>query len=120
MMDFDAQQAREHARQSVVEKAVAAADRHLLDSSDGSSEMTNRLTAEVARRLLHRAIQPLRVDPLSMCISGIAYASAIKAEQVLSTECPEDSPAVRDWLLFQVALKFVEKVGCTFNADLLR
>ena len=119
-MDHDAQQEREYARQLVVEKAVDAADRNLLDNSDGSTEMTNRLTAEVARHLFYRAIQPLDVDQLCMSMDEIAGTSVDKAMQVLNDECPEDSDAVRNSLLFLVALRFIEKVGIVFSSALMR
>ena len=45
-------------RNEIVEKAVQAADRIILDGSDGSVEETDHLTAEVARKFMEKALRP--------------------------------------------------------------
>lgn len=117
-MDIDAQQEREHARQVAIENAVAAADRVVMGNSDGSAEMTNGLTAEVARYLLNDAIEPL-VDPLHIEVDGIVYMAILAADQALCAGRTEDSVAVRNSLRFRVAMRFVEKVGIVFDSALL-
>ena len=52
---------REVERCEIINKAVDAADRIILDGSDGSCEETNFLTAEVARKLVIRAFNPFGV-----------------------------------------------------------
>ena len=51
-------------RGKIIEKAVEAADRIILDSSDGSEEETNYLTAEVAKKLMEKAMNPFARDLL--------------------------------------------------------
>jgi len=50
MKTLEERQKREQERAQIVSKAVEAADRIILDGSDGSVEETNWLTAEVTRR----------------------------------------------------------------------
>ncbi len=47
-------------RSKAIQEAVDAADRIILDASDGSTEETNYLTAVVAEKLLWKALLPLR------------------------------------------------------------
>lgn len=49
---------RYYKRNETIEKAVKAADKIIIDSSDGSEEETNYLTAEVAERLMQKALRP--------------------------------------------------------------
>ncbi len=49
---------REHERREIVRKAVAAADRIILDGSNGSCEETNFLTSEVAGIMITKALHP--------------------------------------------------------------
>ena len=51
-------QAEEHRQQLVIEAAYGAADRIIMDGSDGTVEMTNYLTAQVALKMVGRALQP--------------------------------------------------------------
>ena len=53
---------REYERQVIINKAVGAADRIILDGSDGSCEETNFLTAKVAEKFMIRAFNPFGVD----------------------------------------------------------
>ncbi len=48
MKSLEEREKREYERQQIVQRAVEAADRIILDGSDGSVEETNWLTAEVA------------------------------------------------------------------------
>ncbi|MDP2917093.1 MAG: hypothetical protein Q8O16_04095 [Dehalococcoidia bacterium] len=50
MKSAEEHEQREYERRKIVEKAVEAADRIILDGSDGTVEETNWLTAEVARK----------------------------------------------------------------------
>lgn len=50
---------RERHRSEVARKAVEAADRIVLDASDGSSEETNYLTAVVVMKMITKALMPL-------------------------------------------------------------
>lgn len=49
---------KEHRRNQAIEAAVMAADKIILNCSDGSVEETNFLTAEVARKLMEKALLP--------------------------------------------------------------
>lgn len=55
---------REYERQAIVKKALEAADRIILDGSDGSCEEANFLTAKVARGMMERALLPFNQDIL--------------------------------------------------------
>ncbi|GAI93963.1 unnamed protein product, partial [marine sediment metagenome] len=56
---------REREREEIIKKAVEAADRIILDGSDGSEAETNFLTARVAEKLLERALHPFYRTMLS-------------------------------------------------------
>ena len=62
MKSIEEQQEREYHRQQVVENALSAADRIILDGSDGSNEETNFLTAQVAEKMMTRALLPFNRD----------------------------------------------------------
>lgn len=55
----DTQQEREYKRQQAIDEAVLAADRIILNASDGSLEETNYLTAQVAKRFVDKATHPI-------------------------------------------------------------
>ncbi len=55
---MEAWQAREARRQQIVERAVGAATRVIMDGSDGSEEETNCLTARAAEKLMTMALNP--------------------------------------------------------------
>lgn len=54
MKSLEDRERREREREEIVKKAVEAADRIILDGSDGSIEETNYLTAEVAGKFNER------------------------------------------------------------------
>ena len=54
-------QERDARRDEIVARAVQAADRIILDGSDGSSGETDFLTAAVAERFMEKALLPLKV-----------------------------------------------------------
>lgn len=49
---------RERERREIIKRALEAADRIVLDGSDGSCEETNFLTAKVAEEMMERALLP--------------------------------------------------------------
>jgi hypothetical protein len=49
---------REIMRREAIKDAVAAADKIILDFSDGSNEETDWLTGEVARAFVEKALNP--------------------------------------------------------------
>ena len=51
---------RQAHRERAVQDAVNAADQIILERSDGSVEETDFLTAEVAEKLMEKALNPLR------------------------------------------------------------
>jgi G3E family GTPase len=51
---------RDYRRQKIIEEAVEAADRIILNGSDGSEEETDYLTAMVAEKLIRRAFLPFQ------------------------------------------------------------
>jgi len=54
-MDADKWMKLSARRSEIIEEAVEAADRIILDGSDGSVEETDFLTAEVARKFMEKA-----------------------------------------------------------------
>lgn len=62
MKTLEERQQREYERQEIIKKAVEAADCIIMDGSDGSCEETNFLTAEVAEKLMTRALIPFGAD----------------------------------------------------------
>ncbi len=64
MKTIEERQQREYERQEIIKKAMDAADLIILDGSDGSCEETNFLTAEVAERMMKRALFPFNLDML--------------------------------------------------------
>jgi hypothetical protein len=56
--DEDQQAEHEMRRQFAIDKAVQAADRIILEASDGSCEETDYLTAQVAARFTDKALRP--------------------------------------------------------------
>jgi hypothetical protein len=57
-VDNDEQVFREVRRQTIIERAVEAADRIIMDGSDGTVEETNFLTARVAHAYMEKALNP--------------------------------------------------------------
>lgn len=55
-------QERDYRRNQITENAVEAADKIILDGSDGSAEETNYLTAGVARKFMEKALLPLQQE----------------------------------------------------------
>lgn len=53
-MDLAARQEHEYLREQAVEQAVSAADKIILDASDGSIEETDYMTAEVAKKFVEK------------------------------------------------------------------
>ncbi|MDP3995774.1 MAG: hypothetical protein Q8P74_00805 [bacterium] len=51
-------QEREYKRDKIIDDAVNAADRIILDGSDGTNEETNYLTGMVAKRFMEKAMIP--------------------------------------------------------------
>ena len=49
----------------IIEQAVNAADKIILDGSDGSEEETNYLTAQVALKMVEKSFNPFLRDLLS-------------------------------------------------------
>jgi len=64
MKALEEREQRERERNEIIRKAVEAADRIILDGSDGSVEETNYLTAEVARRMLEKSLYPFNTEML--------------------------------------------------------
>ena len=62
MKTLEEREQREYERQEIVRKAVEAADRIILDGSDGSCEETNFLTARVVEKIMEKALHPFYRD----------------------------------------------------------
>lgn len=58
MKTLEEREKREYERSQIIKQAVEAADRIILDGSDGSVEETNYLTAEIASKIMERALLP--------------------------------------------------------------
>ena len=61
---------RDRHRNRIIEEAVEAVNRIILDGSDGSKEETNHLTAEIARRMIEQALLPFQAELLGKDIEG--------------------------------------------------
>ena len=59
------QNEREYKRHQIIENAVRAADKIIMDGSDGIEEETNYLTAVVAKKLVEMALSPFQSELLS-------------------------------------------------------
>lgn len=127
-MDHDAQMAREAMRSEVVKTAVEAADKVILDSSDGTIEMTNGLTLGTAIVLLEAIA--FGKDRLSEAIGKIKYGpfapylqtikNAVYASYDRLDEAKEKHPAVIRWMRYELAERFVKKVGYPIGGELTR
>ena len=119
-MDHDAEQHRDYVRQEAVRQAIDAADRIILDVSDGTVEMTNRLTAEVSCLLHHLSIAPFLDSQPKMFASGASYKATGAVLSTLELEWQERSDVGRKALLSRVALAFAEKINGIHSSGLLR
>jgi len=54
MKSLEEREQREYERQEIIREAVNAADRIILDGSDGSVEETDWLTSEVAKKFVEK------------------------------------------------------------------
>ncbi len=64
MKPLEEREQREYERRQIIGKAVQAADRIIMDGSDGSTEETNWLTSEVAKRF---------VEKVNIALSGVLW-----------------------------------------------
>lgn len=64
MRTLKEQEERERHRHQVVKRALEAADRIILEGSDGTVEETRFLTAEVAGKMMERALLPFNTEML--------------------------------------------------------
>ena len=64
MKTLEEREQREYERSLAIKRALEAADRIILDGSDGSCEETNFLTAKVAQGMMERALHPFNRDIL--------------------------------------------------------
>lgn len=65
MKPLEERQQREYEREEIIKKAVEAADRIILDGSDGSEAETNFLTAKVVEKMMGKALHPFHRNMLS-------------------------------------------------------
>ena len=64
MKNLEDWQERDYRRHRIVEDAVQAADKIILDRADGSVEEVDYLTGEVARKFVEKALYPFGRDIL--------------------------------------------------------
>lgn len=64
---------RDYCRNEAIKKAVGAANRIIMDASDGSEEETNYLTARVAEEMLKTALNPFSAAILKKDIDTIQF-----------------------------------------------
>jgi hypothetical protein len=57
-------QISQHRREMIIREAVRLADRVIMESSDGSLEELNFLTASVAKVFIEKALQPFQTQML--------------------------------------------------------
>ena len=62
MRTLEEREKRERERREIVRDAVAAADRIILEGSDGSNEETNFLTSMVTEKMVYKTILPFVAD----------------------------------------------------------
>lgn len=143
--DEDTWQAKEARQQSIIEAADSAADRIIMDGSDGSVEMTNSLTAQLALTMMARAVVPFGLavlrkravhsHPDSVKVSEPNKESAVKDEIARQQSIVEaadmcanriivigsnSSVEMTSYLTAQVALKMVTRALQPFGAAMLR
>ncbi|AKM82665.1 TPA: hypothetical protein DD449_00995 [Candidatus Berkelbacteria bacterium] len=114
MIDRDTQMRIGYERQETVRKAVEIADQIILDASDGTDEMTDRLTSDLAIELI-KTIGFVPSDSVNVTVD-----SAQNAIQKVITEHCETEKEVRDALWARVTRKFVVKVASRFESKLLQ
>lgn len=64
MKTLEEREQQEYHRRQVIQKAVDAADNIIMEGSDGSVEETNFLTAEVASKIMVKALLPFQTEIL--------------------------------------------------------
>jgi len=64
MRTIEEREEREYHRHIIILGAVEAADRIILNGSDGSIEETNYLTSEVARKMMEKALLHFNTEML--------------------------------------------------------
>lgn len=122
--EHDARMNREYQRQEVVRAAVNAADQVILDGSDGTSEMTDRLTEKVAisfLEVLHLGHFDARKRLfLSFGKDNGIVLKAVNTALKIIEEFSETDLVVTRWLYYELAKAFVEKVGNAISSELTR
>jgi len=119
----ESQKKRDYLRHQIIKQAVEAADRTIMDGSDGSRQETDYLTAEVALFLTRSAFITLGIRTLLVKsekdpkedISRKAVKEALK----IIAEYPNLSYEETDFLRAEVAKEFVVKALNTLNAKML-
>lgn len=98
-------------RLAIVNASVRRIDQLILGESDGSIEMTDKLTQVAAIYLLQSACS--QVD-LSICQHRpfIEEVRDIEIHAVIDPEVPE---VIDDWIRMQLAMHFVEKAAASFS-----
>lgn len=71
MKTLEEREKREYHRHQVIQKAVEAADYIILEGSDGSVEETNFLTANVASKMMEKALHPFGTEMLKKDLEAL-------------------------------------------------
>ncbi len=64
MKTLEEREQRDYHRHQIIQQAVEAADRIIMGVSDGSIEESNFLTANVASKIMERALLPFHTEIL--------------------------------------------------------
>jgi len=103
-------------RQSVVVTAHLTGARFIEDRFDGEVEELNMLTAQVAARLFHKALDMPDINqPLP--IARGAYEVVMR---IVDDGCADDPKPVRDWILGEIARHFLAGALSGIGAALSR
>lgn len=106
-------------RQEIVEEIVQKIDEMILAESDGTAWETNWLTLKVAIESTRWALA-MTFDPtIDRDDVGCFELKIRKAMYDIVFKRPLKAAVIREWLVMQVAMRFVEKAAVPF-ADRLR
>lgn len=122
---------RDYRRNKIIEAAVNAADRIILDGSDGSKEETDRLTAEVATHLVHMAFLPLYpgtnvfqtinlFQPIKNSERSVSLRAFEETRIIVANNLGFKSEEENNYLTAEIAKRFTEKALRPFSAKMLK
>lgn len=113
----------EYNRHLIIKKAIDAADSIILNGSDGSTEDTNRLTAELAIELMYMALIPFKTRIILYHIKKSSERSvsikAVDAVRKIIMDSNFNSAEEANYLTSEVAREFANKALNPFHAKMI-